>query len=353
MRRSWRWTELCAAAALLLAAGAGWALAWRAAPWGRAHAALPTVLDGADLLDAEQERSIAAHHELLLHDHGIDHRIETVRDAGDLDRFANRRFAELGVGARAAGRGLLLVIDAEQDLVRLEVGRALEGVFPDAFVAYVEQRQMEPFFRASRVGDGILAATELLVGRVLEAAGSGELASAAAAAGSAGGGARAAAEIGRGGEPGLRRGPDVPAADSPEVAVASYLRAMAERNGRPDLELYSRETRTMLAGRVLTAAQMDGVARAYRACRAEPVRVGAGGERAVVRHPARERPCAPWLLVREDGRWRLDLATASRAIRFGRSNAWRFAAGPPEPYAFAFDDWSFDRHGFPRSRDGH
>jgi hypothetical protein len=65
----------------------------------------------------------------------------------------------------------------------------------------------------------------------------------------------------------------------------------------------------------------------------------------------RERVCAPWLLVREDGRWRLDLASASRAIRFGRSNAWRFEAGAPAEYAFAFDDWSFDRHGFPRSAD--
>jgi uncharacterized protein len=353
MLGSRRWTDARGAAALLLAAGVGWILVSRAGPWQEARAATRTVGDGASLLTPEQRRSIGMHHDLLLHDHGIDYRIETVRAVGDLDRWANRRFAELGVGGRSeAGRGLLLVIDAEQDLVRLEVGRALEGVLPDVFVAYVEQRQMEPFFRAGRIGDGILAATELLVGRVLEAAESGELASAPAAEGSAGAGARAPAAIGRGAEPDAHSGPEVPAADSPEDAVAAYLRAMAGRNGQPDLDLYSRATRTMLAGRVLTAAQMDNVARAYRACRAEPARIDVSGERAVVRYPPPERLCAPWLLVREDARWRLDLATASRAIRFGRSNAWHFDAGAPELYAFAFQDWSFDGHGFPRSSEG-
>jgi uncharacterized protein len=123
---------------------------------------------------------------------------------------------------------------------------------------------------------------------------------------------------------------------------------MRRRNTRPDLDLYSRATRELLADRVMTPAQMDGVARVYRACRAEPVRIDATGEHAVLRYPPGARPCSPWLLLREDDGWRLDLATASRAIRFGRDNSWRFAAGAPADYAFAFSDWSFDAHGFPK-----
>jgi uncharacterized protein len=343
MRRRSRWTEARAAAALILAAGAGFGLASRALAGRDARA---SVRDGAALLAEAQRASIAEHHDFLLRDHGIDYRVETLRGAGDLDGYANRRFAELGVGGRSrAGRGLLLVIDAEQDQVRLEVGRALEGVFPDAFVAYLEQRQMEPYFRAGRVGDGILAATELLVGRIAEEAGGLEP---AASGGSAGGGARSRARLGEGPEPDARAGPDVPAGDSPEEAVAAYLAAMRARNGRVDLDLYSRETRAMLAGRVTTPGQMDNLARTYRGCRAEPTRLDATGTRAVVRYPAEARLCAPWLLVREDGRWRLDFATAARAIRFGRSNAWHFEGGAGD-YAFAFEDWSFDRHGFPRA----
>ena len=73
---------------------------------------------------------------------------------------------------------------------------------------------------------------------------------------------------------------------------------------------------------------------------------------AVLRYPPAERRCPPWLLVREEGRWRLDLATASRAIRFGRDNSWRFDAGAPPAYAFAFADWSFDAHGFAKAAPG-
>ena len=50
-----------------------------------------------------------------------------------------------------------------QDKVRLEVRYALEGVLSDVVVAYLEERQMVPCFEADRVGDGILATTELLV----------------------------------------------------------------------------------------------------------------------------------------------------------------------------------------------
>jgi len=64
---------------------------------------------------------------------------------------------------------LLLVVDPENDLVRMEIGRSLEGVYTDAFVAYIEQRQMVPFFQANRVADGIFATTELLAGRANEA----------------------------------------------------------------------------------------------------------------------------------------------------------------------------------------
>jgi hypothetical protein len=39
-----------------------------------------------------------------------------------------------------------------------------------------------------------------------------------------------------------------------------------------------------------------------------------------------------------------------KAIRFGRSNAWRLDSAARHPYAFAFDDWSFDAHGFPQRR---
>lgn len=331
-----------------LALGAALAAGVRG-PLREAIAPGPTLVrDDAELLAAPQREAIEQQHAFLRADYGIDYRVESVRGAGDLDRFAAERFRALDVGSPGrGGRGLLLVIDAEQNQVRLEVGRALEGSFPDAFVAWVEQRQMVPFFQAGRVGDGILAASELLVAQVQREQASGGFAE-LAAKGSSGGGARTQARIGDAPDPAAREGPDVVAGETPEATAAAYLAAMRARNADPDLDLYSAATRAMLARWVVTPAQMDSLVRTYRDCRAEPARLDASGERAVIRYPIEARQCAPWFLVREAGRWRLDLASAMSAIRFGRDNGWHFAAGTEHPYTFAFTDWRLDRNGYPR-----
>jgi uncharacterized protein len=315
----------------------------------RAGAPPPAVTDAAGVLSAEQQQRIARHHDVLLRDHDVDYRVDVATGVGDLLAYGIRRFAELGVGTRSReGRGLLLVLDPAQDRIRLEVGQSLEGVFPDAFVAYLEERQMVPFFRAGRVADAILAATELVVTRAQQA----EDRSAfqpPSRSGAAGGGAQARAAIGAGGDGGFRTGPDVAGAETPEQAVEAYLAAMRARNGSPDLELYTRDTRRMLREWVMTPAQMDAVAAAYRRCPAGAARIDEQGGRAVLRYPVTARPCAPWFLMREEGRWRLDLANAQRVLRFGAGNAWHFATGEEHPYAFAFSDWHLDRHGFPHA----
>ncbi|MFT5180187.1 MAG: hypothetical protein ACI8S3_000059 [Alphaproteobacteria bacterium] len=131
----------------------------------------PLVDDDAALMSPDERAFVASFHGFLIKDHNIDYRVVTVDGAGDIDRFAAKRFEKLFANSRSAtGRGLLLVIDPEQDQVRLEVSLALEGVFPDAFIAYVEHRQMAPFFRKGRIADGILASTELIARRAQRAA---------------------------------------------------------------------------------------------------------------------------------------------------------------------------------------
>lgn len=312
-----------------------------------ANAPVRVVMDGAELLTAEQETRLARHHALLLRDHDIDYRVETVRNAGDLLGYGVRRFAELGVGGQSrSDRGLLLVLDPGQDRVRLEVGQNLEAVYTDGFVAYLEERQMVPFFRGQRVADGILATTELVVTRAQEAEAN-QAFQPPLRTGAAGGGAEARARLGAGTDAGARSGPEVAAGETPLDTVAAYLGAMAARNASASLDLYSADTRAMLRDWVVTPAQMDAVARAYRGCRADPTRVDEAGSHAVVRYPVNARRCAPWFLRREGGRWRLDLATAQRALGFGAGNSWHFVKGVEHPYAFAFGDWRLDSHGYP------
>ncbi|HEX9767804.1 MAG TPA: TPM domain-containing protein [Kiloniellales bacterium] len=320
-------------------------------------AAAAAVDDGAALMSEDQRARVAEYHGYLFKDHDIDYRVVTAEDVGDISHFAVVRFADLGVGeASSAGRGLLLVIDPAQDRVRLEVGYALEGAFPDAFVAYVEQRQMAPFFRAGRVADGILAATELIVTRAQRAAANAGFEGEAWMAGSGGGGATANADIGQGWTNEATSGATVgvPSEDaataagrSPEETLGRYLGAMAARNGDPGLALYTAETQGMLRNWVMTPAQMTNVARTYRGCTPERTRTDASGDLAVIRYPVAQRECAPWFFRRGDRGWGVDLTMMQRAIRFGRSNAWHFDLAADHPYRFAFADWRFDANGFP------
>jgi uncharacterized protein len=154
------------------------------------------VEDGAGLMTEAERGFLARYHDRLLAGHDIDYRVLTARGLGDVNQAAVARFEEIAQDLRSeTGRGLLLVVDAEQDLVRLEVSYALEGVFPDAFVAYVEERQMVPFFERGRVADGILATTELIVTRAQNAAANAGFESEAWIAGSGGAGATTAANL--------------------------------------------------------------------------------------------------------------------------------------------------------------
>jgi uncharacterized protein len=316
---------------------------------GTAQAAEPLVEDGAGLMAPAEREALAEYHGYLIQDHDIDYRVVTASQVGDINLFALSRFEELAPETRSiTGRMLLLAVDPEQDLVRLEVGQALEGVFTDGFIAYVEHRQMVPFFRAGRVADGILATTELIVMRAQRAAANAGFEDEAWAARSGGAGATAPADLNAG--PAARSSPAGPrpsAGTTPGATLRAYFMAMDSRDDDPDLAIFTPATRDMLQGWVVTPAQMDSLVKSYRRCHPEPARFGPGAALAVIRYPVPERACAPFFFQKLDGAWVLDLTMMQSAIRFGRTNAWRFLPGAAHPYQFAFEDWRFDPNGFP------
>lgn len=312
---------------------------------------IPTVFDKASLFNLEQMGALERYHRKLLEDHDIDYRILTLRDHGnaDINNAAGAAFREYQVGQRSqSGRGLLLLIDAGQNEVRLEISAALEPVYTDAFTSYLQHRQMIPFFRTGRIADGILATTELIFTRAQEAEAGQEFIPPMESA-SIGGGAANPANIGQGADNSFRKAPDV-RADSrdPSVVLQAYLAAREKRNANPSLSIYSTSTRAMLKKWTVTAAQMDNEARSIRRCGTGETRTGDGY--AVIRYTPQQRQCSPFFFVLEDGTWRLDLTMMQKAIRFNHRNEWHFDRNwPPvkEPYGFAFNDWRFDRYGFP------
>lgn len=93
----------------------------------------------------------------------IDYRVITLNGQEDVNLYAAEMFKQKDIGGESKQhRGLLLLIDAQNDQVRLEVSGNLESVYTDAFVAYIEQRQMVPFFNEGKVAAGIFATGELV-----------------------------------------------------------------------------------------------------------------------------------------------------------------------------------------------
>ncbi|MDX1345932.1 MAG: TPM domain-containing protein [Sedimenticolaceae bacterium] len=304
-----------------------------------------TVIDEADLFDREEIRKLEDYHAYLLAEHGIDYRVLTTLDGGDINLLANRVFGEREIGSHSEqGRGLLLVIDSNSRQVRLEVGVSLEAVFVDAFVGYIERDQMISFFRQQRLADGILATTELIITRAQNAEQNRAYQDELWFTGSAGGGATMDIET-----TAERRTSDdqVHGGSSPRQTLDAYASAMASTNLRPDLDIYTTDTRDMLANRVVTPAQADNAARSIRQCGDAETLTSADGELAVMRYPVDKRRCNPYFFRLEENRWRLDLTMMQRAIRFGRSNQWHLEPGISHPYDFAFTDWQFDSNGYP------
>jgi uncharacterized protein len=304
-----------------------------------------TVIDKANLFDKQEIRALEDYHLYLLEEHGIDYRVLTTLDAGDINRLSNRVFRERTIGSRSEqGRGLLLVIDSTGRQVRLEVGVSLEAVFVDAFIAYIERDQMVPFFRQQRLADGILATTELIITRAQNADENRGYQDELWFTGSAGAGATTDIERSI-----QRQTSDdqVDGGSSPRQTLDAYANAMASTNLRPDLEIYTLDSRRMLADWVVTPAQADNAARSIRQCGDADTVTSADGRLAVMRYPVDKRKCNPYFFRLEEGRWRLDLTMMQRAIRFGRSNQWHFEPGISHPYDFAFTDWQFDRNGYP------
>jgi len=317
------------------------------------------VDDRARLLDAAEQERIARMCRRLLQE--LDIHIQTVildTAAADIDAEAVAVFESARLGAETgAARGLLFLVDPAGGRVRLEVGYDLEAVFTDAFVGYVERSQMVPFFQAGRVGAGVEATVELLVGRALGDDRFAESTANQAPPGadgplSGGGGARTAVEIGAGRpeKPPSPLAQEFTARATPQQTLDAYMQVLRQRVKDPELGLYTAESRDFFRRWLVTDAQQDNELKQLQQARSR-AETWVSGELAVTRFPVGDRQASPYFFRRGARGWMLDFAAMSRAIGFNHKNQWFFRS-TGHPYMFAFEDVVFDRHGFPHPPSG-
>lgn len=307
------------------------------------------VCDSEKLFSAEQNEQLTQYHAALLRLYDIDLRVHTVNTSSDQ---AVNIFKPAKIGEKSKTRkGLLLLINPKHNIVRLEVSAGLDAIYTDGFVAYIQQKQMIPFFQANQVANGILATTEMVVTRAQEAiAGKAFIPPEQLPQNLAiGAGAQTKASIGTGYQTPQSSNPTVAVLQGakPEDVVALYHKSLVEGNTAYDLPIYSKSAQEMRKTWVVTPAQMKNELNAYKACNIDKIAVLNGEKNAVVRYKIDQHQCAPYFLVKEDGAWRLEFNTMMKHIRFGIDNAWHFDMRQKIPYADAFTDWQFNRNGFP------
>ncbi|MBT8399661.1 MAG: TPM domain-containing protein [Rhodothermia bacterium] len=308
------------------------------------------IVDDHDLLSDAAERRIGAFQSVLLDEYNIDLALSIPESSPpDLARYAHDTSERMEIGRTTSeARGVLLVVDADGGMVRMEVGPGLEHVFPDLFVGRIERDQMAPFFAREQIADGVEATVELLVSRVREAIREGDDDQSESApreeddlAGrdfSAGAGAQQAAPIGDEGRlTSAPATPNVSAQASPAEALSAYLEILARDDRSTNHSLYTPSTRRFLSNRVLTRAQMRnehrllfGAISSARFVEADSLAVAFFDDRTDI---------PPYFLARSNEGWMLDLAQSSRAIRFDLKNNW-FYTGDAGSYEFAFPNGS-------------
>ena len=88
-----------------------------------------------------------------------------------IEEYANRLFADWGIGKKQKDNGVLLLVAPNEREVRIEVGYGLEGTIPDGLAGDIIRAQIIPQFKANNFPKGIgsgLDATNRRVNRIAD-----------------------------------------------------------------------------------------------------------------------------------------------------------------------------------------
>ena len=315
------------------------------------------VSDQAGLLSKAEKDHITHLSRALLKDMDIHIMTVTLKESPEnMDSKAVELFQENGVGRTTHGaKGVLFLIDPMGKQVRIEIGYDLEPVFTDGFTGYIERRQMVPFFQADKVGPGIEATIELLVGKAHgktetlndvdpnDAQQTGRFLS-------GGGGSRMNVDIGS-------KSMEKQASPLSEKYLAQptvngtldkYVEVLRLHIKDPNLDIYTPETRQFFSRWVVTDAQQDNELHVIKD--AMPTsEIFTKDNLAVIRFAPDLRQASPLFLEKGNEGWMLDFASMSKLIGFNHKNQWHLRQ-TNHKFMFGFKELYFDKNGFPHKK---
>jgi uncharacterized protein len=87
-----------------------------------------------------------------------------------IEDYAVKLFQKWGIGKKEKSNGLLVLIAIQDRRSRIEVGYGLEGVITDGYAGEL-LRDLQPYFRSSQYGAGLISVVSELAGRIARDAG--------------------------------------------------------------------------------------------------------------------------------------------------------------------------------------
>lgn len=128
---------------------------WGAMPFPRPQG---LVNDFADVISSDFEQSMVEITDELLRKTGVPVVVVTMSEIGgeDYTDYANRLYAEWGIGKKGDDRGVLVFVAVQERKMRIETGYGMEGVIPDGVAGEIRDRHIVPYLRQDRFGQGLL-----------------------------------------------------------------------------------------------------------------------------------------------------------------------------------------------------
>ncbi len=128
------------------------------------------VYDRAEVLSEADFTQLNTFTAALMNESGVDVRIvlDSLPPGSDLARYTLTEARRLGVGSSSGRRGLLLCLDLASGDMRIEVGRSLEGIFPDAFLGRLLRGHTSAFLQDTTVTLAIQTTLMMLQHRMRE-----------------------------------------------------------------------------------------------------------------------------------------------------------------------------------------
>ncbi|UCG06616.1 MAG: TPM domain-containing protein [Desulfobacterales bacterium] len=250
--------------------------------------------------------------------------VPSLEKSRSIEDLALEMFSNWAIGKKHDGRGILLLLAAEEKQVKLEISLELEDVFTDAFSGYAEDLQLRSYFLSDQLGIGLVALMEEMENRAYikhqDNYTKGQIAQLDSQYLSQGAGATR--DLNRFENEEIHSsGGRYPAGRTPVEAWQNLINSWRDKARDPNLGVYSAITR--LTYRDFTNLPDSRYERDYRTYRNKSYEVISDGQYAVIYFGKKDGwENAPFLFARTEAGWQFDIVHQRKYIRMGRSPKW-------------------------------